>query len=101
MFITLGILIPVLFAFNQGKPIDLPKSAKAENALLEVQEFALIISEPLKIDYKGKSKQFGEENDVYVHWVSEPVLCYYEPVKVISKFPIQLLMPRTEPSDCQ
>ena len=64
------------------------------------QEFALIISEPLKINYKGKSKQFGEENDVYVHWVSEPVLCYYEPVKRISKFPIQLLMPRAEPDDC-
>jgi hypothetical protein len=63
VFITLGILIPVLFAFNQGKPIDLPKSAKAENALLEVQEFALIISEPLKLNYKGKSKQFGEENE--------------------------------------
>ena len=64
------------------------------------QEFELIISEPLKINYKGKSKQFGEENDVYVHSVSEPVLCYYEPVKTISKFPIQLLMPRAEPDDC-
>jgi hypothetical protein len=163
VFITLGVLIPVLFALNQGNPIDLPKSAKTENALLAVQEFAeqaasndgkvlflgerqlltfnqvagvplvpdyermtlmemamggneaylnefsqrianqefaLIISEPLKINYKGKSKQFGEENDVYVHWVSEPVLCYYEPVKTISKFPIQLLMPRFEPGDC-
>ena len=40
VFIILGIVIPVLFAFNQGKPIDLPKSAKAENALLAVQEFA-------------------------------------------------------------
>ena len=64
------------------------------------QEFALIISEPLKINYKGKSKQFGEENDVYVRWVSEPVLCYYEPVKTISGFPIQLLIPRLSEDIC-
>jgi hypothetical protein len=64
------------------------------------QEFALIISEPLSIRYKGRSEQFGEENDVYVKAVAIPVLCYYESVKTISKFPIQLLMPRAEPEDC-
>ena len=64
------------------------------------QEFALIISEPLSIRYNGRSEQFGEENDVYVRWVTIPVLCYYESVKTISKFPIQLLMPRTDPIEC-
>ena len=163
VFISLGVLIPVLFALNQGKPIDLPKSAKTENALLAVQEFAeqaasndgkvlflgerqlltfnqvagvplvpdyermtlmemvmggnqsylnefhqrianqeftLIISEPLSIKYKGRSEQFGEENDVYVRWVTIPVLCYYESVKTISNLPIQFLIPRAEPDDC-
>jgi len=64
------------------------------------QEFALIISEPLKVNYKGKSKQFGEENDVYVRWVSEPVLCYYEPVKTLSGFPVQLLIPKLSEDIC-
>ncbi|MEE9188980.1 MAG: hypothetical protein V3U36_06395, partial [Anaerolineales bacterium] len=163
LFISLAILIPVLFTLQDGKPVSLPKPAKTENARLTIQEyatdiatnggkvlfiaerqlltfgeiegiplipeyermnlmemvmggneaylnefhrrianqeFALIISEPLKIKYKGKSQQFGEENDVYVHWVSEPVLCYYESVKTISKFPLQLLMPREEPDNC-
>jgi len=163
VFVALGLLIPIVFALQQGNPVDFPKPEKTENALLNVQEytekvtneggkvlfigerqlltfnlvedvplvpdyermtlmemvmgsneaylnefyqrianqeFALIISEPLSIRYKGSSEQFGEENDVYVHSVSEPVLCYYEPVKTISKFPIQLLMPRAEPDDC-
>ena len=163
LFVSLAVLIPVLFALQDGKPVSLPNPTRTENARLTIQEyatdvvtdggkvlfiaerqlltfgdiediplipeyermnlmemvmggneaylnefhrrianqeFALIISEPLKINYKGKSKQFGEENDVYVHWVSEPVLCYYEPVKTISKFPIQLLMPREEPDNC-
>lgn len=162
-FIALAILIPIVFVLQQGKPVDIPKPEKIENALLKVreyagkitneggkvlfigerqlltfnqvagvplipdyermtlmemvmgsneaylnefyqrianQEFALIVSEPLSIRYKGRSEHFGEENDVYVRWVTIPVLCYYEPVKTISKFPIQLLMPRTEPDDC-
>jgi hypothetical protein len=163
VFIILTLLTPILFTFQQGKPLNLPKSAKSENALRVVQEFAqqavseggqvlfigerqlltfnqvegvplvpdyermtlmemvmggneaylhefhrrianqefaLIITEPLAVRYKGRNEQFGEENDVYVRWVTEPVLCYYESVKNISKFPLQLLKPREEPENC-
>jgi len=64
------------------------------------QKFGLIVTEPLKIIYKGKGEHFGEENDVYVEWVAEPVLCYYEPVMRMSGFPIQLLIPRENPDNC-
>jgi hypothetical protein len=164
IFISLAVLIPVLFALHSGKQITLPNPVKTENALLTVkefavetasqggkvlfigerqlltfgevegvllihdyermnlmemvmagretylnefyrrianQEFALIISEPLTLKYKGRGVRFGDENDVYVRNVSEPVLCYYEPIKTISKFPIQLLKPRLEPENCQ
>ena len=67
---------------------------------IENQEFALIISEPLKTKYKGRSEAFGEENDVYVRLVSKPVLCYYEPVKTISILSIQLLIPKPESENC-
>jgi hypothetical protein len=67
---------------------------------IENQEYALIISEPLVVKYKGRGKQFGDENDVYVRQVTEVMLCYYEPVKRINKFPIQLLMPRAEETIC-
>ena len=43
------------------------------------QRFAMIVSEPLVIQYQGRSHGFGEENDAWVARVSEPVLCYYEP----------------------
>ena len=67
---------------------------------IENQEFDLIISEPLVDKLKGSSEPFGEENDVYVHEVTRPVLCYYEPVKDLFKFPIQLLIPRPESDIC-
>jgi len=67
---------------------------------IQNQEYALIISEPLVTKYKGRGFQFGDENDVYVRQVSVPVLCYYEPVKDINKFPIQLLMPKSEEDIC-
>lgn len=64
------------------------------------QEYALIITEPLKTQYKGRSSPFGDENDIYVNQVSIPVLCYYEPVKRISKMPIQLLIPKLSEDIC-
>ncbi|MCJ7535457.1 MAG: hypothetical protein MUO57_07990 [Anaerolineales bacterium] len=67
---------------------------------IENQEYALIISEPLITKYKGRGVTFGDENDVYVRQVSIPVLCYYEPVKTISQFPIQLLMPKAVADIC-
>ncbi|UCF29241.1 MAG: hypothetical protein JSW42_06085 [Chloroflexota bacterium] len=163
IFVSLAVLIPVLFAIQDGKPTSRPKPAKAENARraiqeystdvvsnggkvlfiaerqlltfgeiediplipeyermnlmemvmggnqayldefhkrIENQEFDLIVTEPLKIKFKGRTESFGVENDVYVRDVSKPVLCYYETVKKISRFPIQLLVPKIEPDNC-
>jgi hypothetical protein len=67
---------------------------------IENQDYALIISEPLKPRYKGRSVPFGDENDFYVRDVTKPVLCYYEPIKNISRLPIQLLAPKPESEIC-
>jgi hypothetical protein len=67
---------------------------------IENQDYALIISEPLVVKLKGRSEQFGDEHDVYVREVSKPVLCYYEPIKDIFKFPIKLYKPRAEDNIC-
>lgn len=67
---------------------------------IENQDYDLIVSEPLSTNYKGRGEPFGDEHDIYVRLVAEPVLCYYEPVKTISKFPIQLLAPRPESEVC-
>ncbi len=44
------------------------------------QRFAMIVSEPLTTQYQGRNHSFGEENDAWVERISEPVLCYYEPI---------------------
>jgi hypothetical protein len=64
------------------------------------QRFALIVSEPLKVNLKGSEYSFGEENDVWVKWVSKPLLCYYEPIETFKRVRVELLVPRANPQDC-
>ena len=161
IFITLAVMIPILFVLQGGRPIKTRNPSKVEDALaviqeyssqtvseggkvlfiaerqlltfgelqniplipeyerldlmemvmggneqylaefrqrIENQEYALIISEPLKIKYQGRTNQFGDENDVYVAQVSTHVLCHYKPDKTIENFPIQFLIPK-QPED--
>ncbi|MFQ5931335.1 MAG: hypothetical protein ACE5MM_02890 [Nitrospiraceae bacterium] len=67
---------------------------------LENQQFDLIVSDPLKIQFQGRTRAFGEENDAWVREVSYPVLCYYEPVLTISEAEVQVLKPRAGGRDC-
>lgn len=64
------------------------------------KRFAIIISEPLKTRTFGNTRSFGEENDAWVQWVSEPLLCFYEPRITIQEVRIQLLYPRSESINC-
>jgi hypothetical protein len=65
------------------------------------QEFALIVSEPLFINYKGSEESFGEENDAWVSQVSEPLLCYYHPKTKIRDISVYLYGPRQgQDEDC-
>jgi hypothetical protein len=61
------------------------------------QRFAMIVAEPLVIQWQGKSHGFGEENDAWVKQVSEPVLCYYEPSITLDSVGLVLYIPRTSP----
>jgi hypothetical protein len=61
------------------------------------QRFAMIVSEPLVIQYQGRSHSFGEENDAWVTRVSVPVLCYYEPFIKLDSVGLVLYTPRLNP----
>jgi hypothetical protein len=63
---------------------------------LQSRRFTLIVSEPLRINYQGRDRQFGEENDAWVRGVSEPVLCYYIPTLALEEYGIQLYAPAAE-----
>lgn len=67
---------------------------------LKAQRYALIVSEPLIIKYKGRAESFGEENDAWVNQVSKHVLCYYEPKETLREVRVQLLVPRSEIGNC-
>ncbi len=66
---------------------------------LHDRRYAMIVSEPLKIMYQGRAHSFGEENDSWVSRVSEPVLCYYEPLMTLDEINVQLLVPRATPCE--
>ncbi len=61
------------------------------------QRFAMIVAEPLVVQWQGRNHGFGEENDAWVKGVSEPVLCYYEPTVKLDSVGLVLYVPRTSP----
>jgi len=66
---------------------------------LQSQRYSLIITDPLNIQYQGRTHSFGEENDAWVSRAAEPILCYYRPVIDLLQSEIQLLVPRDEPCE--
>ena len=66
---------------------------------LAAKRFALIVAEPQHVVYKDRSAAFAEENNVWVQYVAEPLLCYYKPYLTLKPLNIQLLIPRAAP-DC-
>ncbi|MBI5943853.1 MAG: hypothetical protein HY864_05750 [Chloroflexi bacterium] len=67
---------------------------------IAARKFSLIISDPLYTPIKESSFQFGEENNAWVKWVSNPVLCYYDQKTTLKDVGVQLLAPKSEPMDC-
>jgi len=65
---------------------------------LKNKRFSLIINEPINITYQEDEASYGEENNAYVQWVSEPLFCYYEPLETFSEVGVELLIPRVTPA---
>lgn len=67
---------------------------------LQARRFALIVTEPLKSPIRDSDFQFGEENNAWVTWVVDPLLCYYQPIATFKSVQVQLLVPWQEEVDC-
>ena len=92
---------------NYEKKAMMDKALSSDEAYFEpffrdlaAHRFSLIVSDPLRSPIKDSDYQFGEENNAWVQWISEPVLCYYEPAVTKPEFRLQLLVPKQVPSDC-
>jgi hypothetical protein len=63
--------------------------------------FTLIVTEVLRSKLKSDlGGPFSEENDAFVTWVSNPTLCFYEPIYTSKETNIMLLIPRLNPDGC-
>ncbi len=67
---------------------------------LQARRFSLIVTEPLKSPVRDSDFQFGEENNAWVTWVVDPLLCYYQPIATFKSVQVQLLVPLQEEVDC-
>jgi len=76
---------------------DNPAYMDAFHTDVSSQRFSMIVSEPLVVQYQGRSHGFGEENESWVERVSEPVLCYYEPAIKLDSVGVILYTPRLNP----
>jgi len=61
---------------------------------LRNREYALIITDQQRINYKGRESPFGEENDVWVTEVTVPLLKYYQREVLFKELGIEILSPR-------
>ena len=67
---------------------------------LAAGRFSLIVSERLFTPIKDSSFEFGEENNAWVTWVANPILCFYEEKITVKEIGIQLLVPKNGQVDC-
>jgi hypothetical protein len=66
---------------------------------LRNHRFALLINEPTFIDYQAEDYYFGSENDAWVKWVAQPLLCFYRPLYTFKNMGVEILIPRITPPD--
>ena len=106
--LTFGYVNPVPFVPEYEKKYMMDQ-AMASNAAyfqpyyrdLASKRFSLIVTEPLKVNLKGESGIFSEENDLWVIWVSAPTLCFYEPIMDDRAVGVMMLVPRENPTGCE
>ena len=105
--LTFGDVGEIPLVADYEKKIVMDKAMSQDEAYFEDfyrdisnQRFALIVSEPQRLRLADESEDWGAENDVWITWVSQPMLCYYEPDHKLEKTRIWLLVPREEPLDC-
>jgi hypothetical protein len=67
---------------------------------LAEHRFGLIVTDPQRVRYAEDDEAWGEENDIWVQWVTTPLFCYYQPKYTIKETHVWLLTPREDISDC-
>ena len=107
--LTFGYVLPIPLVPEYEKKYMMDQ-AMANNAAyfqpyyqdLANKRFTLIVTEILRMKRKSEmGGRFGEENDAFVNWVSNPTLCFYKPIYTSSETNIMLLVPKSNPKGCE
>jgi hypothetical protein len=61
---------------------------------LSEQNYALIITDQQRINYKGRDYSFGEENDIWVAQVTVPILKHYQREVLFRELGIEVMVPK-------
>jgi hypothetical protein len=62
---------------------------------LQNHRFSMIVTEPIRKSMADEdTRNFGEENNAWVYWVSRPLLKYYKAKVTYDEVGVQLLVPR-------
>ena len=94
--------VPLVVEYEKKYLMDQAMAANADyfkqfNQDLAAHRFVMIITEPLALTYKSIENNFNEENNAYVHWVTAPLMCYYQPKITFEEVSTQILVPRSTP----
>lgn len=104
--LTFGMIkdVPLIPEYEKKYLMDRAMSGDKEYFMkfyddLRNHRFSLIINEPSYIEYQAEDVSFGTENDVWVDWIAEPILCYYRILENFKVPSVELLIPRIFPPD--
>ena len=62
---------------------------------LAAHRFSMIVSEPIRLGLVNEdTRNFAQENNAWVTYVSAPLLEYYQPLTTYDEIGIQLLVPK-------
>jgi len=67
---------------------------------LQAHRFAMIIVDPLRINYLGSNYAMGEENNAWTRYIIKPILCNYKQDAVFSADRIAIYVPQVGQQKC-
>jgi hypothetical protein len=94
--------VPLVVEYEKKYLMDQAMADNADyfkqfNKDLAAHRFTMIITEPLALNHKDLENNFSQENNAYVHWVTSPLMCYYQPKITFNEVSTQILVPRSTP----
>jgi hypothetical protein len=86
-----------LMEMAMGNNIDYLSKFRSD---MENQRFSLIVVDPLKFQYLGPERSFGEENNVWVRRVMKHILCNYRLDVIFPEDAVALYVPQEGERQC-